>query len=108
MEITNLLSGAVILFFGLVIRIFKASGLIAGYNTASKEKKAEYDKESLTKFIGNMLIISSLVLIVGGLLSGIENIAKYSLIISWIVFFILIIWMAVYTNTGNRFRKKRM
>jgi len=108
MEITNLFSGAVILFFGLVIRIFKASGLIAGYNTASKEKKAQYDEESLTKFVGNMLIISSSVLIVGGLLSGIESIAKYSIIISWIVFFIFIIWMAIYTNTGNHFRKKHM
>ena len=105
MEMTNLFSGAVILFFGLIIRIFKAGGLIAGYNTASKEKKAKIDEEKLTKYVGNRLIISSMILFIGGLLSGIASIAKFALITSWGLFFILIINMAVCTNMGDRFKR---
>ena len=105
MEVANLFSGGVILFFGLIIRIFKASWLIAGYNTSSKEKKEKYDEDKLTTFVGNMLIISSIVLFIGGLLSPLSSIGNYSVIISWVLFFLIIVYMAVYTNIGTHFRR---
>ena len=53
MWISNLLGGAMMLFFGFIVRFMKASGLIAGYNTMSKEEKAKYDEEKLTRFVGD-------------------------------------------------------
>ena len=105
MEAANLIGGIVILFFGLIIRIFKASGLIAGYNTASKEKKAKYDEEKLTKFVGNMLMVASAILLIGGLLSTLESTTNYIITLSWTLFFLVIMYMVVYTNTGKVFKK---
>lgn len=105
MVVANLIGGVVILFLGLIIRFFKASGLIAGYNTASKEEKAKYDEEKLTKFVGNMLICASAVLLIGGILSSLESATNYIVTISWALFFLVIIYMMVYTNSGKVFKK---
>lgn len=55
-----------IIFFllGLAMKVFKWDFLIAGYNTMSKEKKENVDKEGLCKATGNFLMIVALLLLI--------------------------------------------
>lgn len=54
------------LLVGIVVKVFNASSLVAGYNTASAEERAKYDERALTKFVGDFLIAASVVLLAGG------------------------------------------
>ncbi len=104
--IVNLLGGLILLFLGLITRFLKASWLVAGYNTASKEEKAKYDEEKLTRYVGNLLIILSIVLLLGGLLMAIFISQEFMILsISWVLFFILSIVGLIYVNTGNKIKK---
>jgi len=105
MWIGNFVGGAIILFFGLIVRIFKASNLIAGYNTASAEEMCKYDEEKLTKYVGNMLIISSIILLIGGFLSAFTNVSDYIIGISWVLFVLVILGGVVEMNIGDRVKK---
>jgi hypothetical protein len=58
MWIINLVTGIFLFFSGLIIRIFKMSYLIAGYNTASKEEKEKYNEEKVIKFVSNLLTVT--------------------------------------------------
>ncbi|MGI6555129.1 MAG: DUF3784 domain-containing protein [Bacillota bacterium] len=102
--VANFIGGLLTLFFGILIRVFKLSNLIAGYNTASKEEKAKYNEEKLTKFVGNLLILSSLVLFLGGMLAILVSNKAAAVNVSWIVFTLVIVGGVIYMNTGNRFR----
>lgn len=95
---TNILGGTVTLFVGIIIRVFNASGLIAGYNTASAAEQALYDERAMTRFVGNLLIAASGILIAGGLLPAVA-------IVSWLIFLAVIIGGVVYMNTGDRFKR---
>ena len=106
MVISNFLGGFIVLLFGLIIRFLKTSGLIAGFNTASEEEKAKYDEEKLTKFVGNMLIVSSLILLFGGVLTLFISKPFLVMAISWVLFMMIIIAGVIYMNTGNRFKKR--
>jgi Ca2+-dependent lipid-binding protein len=101
----NLIGGVILLFFGLVIRIFKLSGLIAGYNTASKKEKEKYDEEKLIKYVSNMFFAAAAVLLIGGFLSIFTSIPIYLISISWALFFIIILGGLVYMNIGNKVKK---
>jgi hypothetical protein len=105
--ISNFLGGFLVLIFGLIIRFLKVSWLIAGFNTASKEEKAKYDEEKLTGFVGDMMIISSAILIIGGLLAIFISKPFVVMSISWALFMIIIVGGVIYMNTGNRFKKRR-
>lgn len=102
--IANILAGMVVLFIGIVIRAFNASGLIAGYNTASVEERAKYDEEKLTGFVGALLIAASAVLLAGGLLA-VAGGPGFVAGASWVLFLVVIIGGVVYLNTGERFRR---
>lgn len=105
---TNLLTGVFIFFLGLAVKIFKASYLIAGYNTASKEEKAKYDQEKLINYVSGLLMISSLFLILGAAVSILLTEFQEGIIMaSWIMFTIFILASLVYVNTGNRLMKTR-
>ena len=46
-----------LLVMGIIILIGKGDNLIAGYNTAPKEERAEYDIKRLRGLIGGLLIV---------------------------------------------------
>lgn len=102
MWITNILAGTIVLFLGIIIRAFNASGLIAGYNTAPAEERAKYDEERLTGFVGAMLIVASATLLAGGLLA-VAGAPGFVAGASWPLFLVIIIGGVVYMNTGERF-----
>jgi hypothetical protein len=106
MWIINLLTGLFVFFLGLIIRIFKMSYLIAGYNTASKEEKKKYNEEKLIKYVSNLLMISSAFLIIGSLLSILFDAIQETIIIgSWLFFIIFIIGGVIYLNVSGCVKK---
>lgn len=48
---------ALLLIMGIIILIGKGDNLIAGYNTASKKEKAQYNVKRLRGLIGGLLIV---------------------------------------------------
>ena len=55
--ITLILVAALLLIMGIVIVIGKGDNLIAGYNTASKEERAQYNIKRVRVLIGGLLIV---------------------------------------------------
>lgn len=105
MWFANFIAGFMLLFFGLIIRFFKAVDLIAGVNTATKEERAKLDEEALSKFVGNMLISSAIILFAGGAISLAFALPDYITSVSWVIFVLIIVSSVIYMNTGNRFKK---
>ncbi|MDK2915489.1 MAG: hypothetical protein PWR25_46 [Euryarchaeota archaeon] len=105
MWVANILGGTITLVIGIVIRVFNASSLIAGYNTASAAERAKYDEKALTRFAGNLLIAASLVLLAGGLLPAAFGAPDAVAGASWVLFAAIIVGAIVFMNTGERFRR---
>lgn len=91
---------------GFLIKKYKLDFLIAGYNTASKEKKELYNKENLVKYVGNLLIFSSLIILIGSLLAiSFKNFQNIIYQLTWILFIIFIIISLIYINTTKYVKK---
>ncbi|WP_068677791.1 DUF3784 domain-containing protein [Oceanobacillus sp. Castelsardo] len=95
----------IILFVILGIFLFngKGSSLIAGFNTLPEEEKEKYDKVALSKFMGKMMFALSFSMILW-VISDMYKI-KWLFTFGLILFIGLIVYIFVYTNTGNRFKK---
>ncbi|MCW6109315.1 DUF3784 domain-containing protein [Clostridium sporogenes] len=91
------------ILLGIILSMGKGSFLIAGFNTMSKEEKEEYDVGFLCKFMGKVMFIIAFCIILF-LLSEIFKI-KAIFYIGLILFFVVVIFTLIYTNTGNRFKK---
>ncbi|MBB2184114.1 DUF3784 domain-containing protein [Lachnospiraceae bacterium MD1] len=104
MWLPNLVGGSITLLFGLFVRIFKTAGLIAGYNTLPAKEKAKYNVKKLSKYVGNLLIFSSLILLLGALLAYITNIDLIVVSISWALYIIVIIVSVISMNIGDKFK----
>ncbi|APF28456.1 DUF3784 domain-containing protein [Clostridium botulinum] len=91
------------ILLGIILSMGKGSFLIAGFNTMSKEEKEEYDVVSLCKFMGKVMFIIAFCITLF-LLSEIFKI-RVLFYIGLILFFIVIIFTLIYSNTGNRFKK---
>jgi hypothetical protein len=97
--------GVIILFLFLSIYLLQGKGamLISGYNTMSKEDKAQYDTVVLCKAVGKLMlaVTFSITLIYLGDLFQTNwlFIAGTALMIASIVIGL------IYMNTGNRYKK---
>ena len=95
-----------LLLIGWLVKYKKVTWLISGYNTASKEKQAEYDLEKLTKHFGNFIFVLAGALIIWGLAELLYP--QYAEPIMWaglIMETVIIIAGLIYLNTGNRVKK---
>ncbi|NLX02939.1 MAG: DUF3784 domain-containing protein [Syntrophomonadaceae bacterium] len=63
--IINLIVCALLFFTGVLIKYFKAYGLIAGYNTAPREIKEQIDAKALGDFVGRQLMIAAFTPLLG-------------------------------------------
>lgn len=97
----------IILFVGLGFLFIQGKGdfLIAGYNTMSAVEKEKYDMVALCKFMGKMMFALAFSMLFW-VLSDIVH-------MTWLLYFGLslflgiVIFMIIYTNTGNRFKSKK-
>ena len=55
--IVLIIVAAILLTMGIIVLIGKGDNLIAGYNTASKEEKSQYNIKRLRGLIGGLLIV---------------------------------------------------
>lgn len=55
--IVLIIVAAIFLVMGIIILIGKGDNLIAGYNTASKEEKSQYNIKRLRGLIGGILVV---------------------------------------------------
>ena len=72
-----LIVGLVFILIGVVVGVFKQTGLIAGINTMSKEKKAKMDMDYLAKYFGLFFGIFGGVIIFGVFICTYLNIMNY-------------------------------
>lgn len=93
-------------FFIFAITLSKGKGasLLAGYNTMPDSEKAQYDEVAMCKFMGKIMYGISFSLLLFALSELLAN--QVIFIIGLILFLSLIMFTLVYSNTGNRFKKK--
>lgn len=97
---------AVLLFVILAIMFFCGKGafLIAGYNTASSEKKATVDEKALCRAMGGMMLACAVCF---GLLMLSDVLQSMALL--WVglsAFILVIIVGVVYMNTSKKVKRK--
>jgi len=92
-------------FLVLSVFLFKGKGafLIAGFNTMSDSKKAEYDEKALSKAVGKLLLVLSLLMFLFPLAIQLE--AMWLFWVSFALFMVVTFGFVIYANTGNRFKK---
>ena len=101
MIVIGLAIGLPFIALGIVFLTGRGSFLIAGYNTMSKDKKEEYDKVALCKFMGKIMMPMGILSLFIGL----------SITYTWFIWaysgaiFGLCIFAVIYANTNNRFKK---
>ena len=106
MFITNILTALGLFLLAYLIKTFKLSGLIAGYNTASAQEKAKYDEDALIKYMSKLLFTGGVIVAVGALgalIPGIGIIVSFG---SWIVFTVYIVGAVVYLNVSKCCHRK--
>ena len=92
-----------LVLLGCLIKYGRVDWLIAGYNTSSKEEKAQYDVDALCRGVGNFLFVLAGTLIIpaaGGFFKS-----EWAIHVGWILFTAASIVFVVYANTGSRYRK---
>jgi hypothetical protein len=99
----NLIVVIVFLVFGILLSNGKGPFLIAGYNTLPKSEKANYDEIALCKFMGKFMIGISISILLWAFSDLLKN--QVLFIIGLILFLSQIVFVLVYGNTGNRFKK---
>lgn len=96
------ITSAMLLVLGLILINGKGAFLIAGYNTMSKEEKSKYNQTALCKFMGKIMFClagsCSLWILCGVLAMDIL------FFIGLFIFFAILIFAVVYSNTKNRFK----
>ncbi|MAP54905.1 DUF3784 domain-containing protein [Altibacter sp.] len=80
---------------GILIKYGKAYGLIAGYNTMSKEEKARYDIIGIATLFRNVMFTMAAIILLGVLLSYllkesiIETIALFAAILTGVPYLLI-------------------
>lgn len=60
-----IVTAIIFLVCGILIKYLKMYFLIAGYNTMSKEKQAEYHIERIANMMGNVFFVMAFIIILG-------------------------------------------
>ncbi|MCR4944577.1 MAG: DUF3784 domain-containing protein [Clostridium sp.] len=96
---------ALFLILGIMLSRGKWSFLIAGFNVMSKEEKEKYDELALCKFMGKFMFIIAFSMS----LLGLSEVLKMKILFDAGVTFLIVstIFVVIYTNTSNRFEKKK-
>lgn len=102
MIVTGIIIGFFVIF-GIVLLNGKGSFLIAGFNTLPKKEKEKYDIVALCKFMGKAMFALSFSMVFW-ILSDALNIT-WLFILGFVLFIGIVVFILIYLNTGNRFKK---
>lgn len=96
--------------FGVIALVFfilkdRASVLISGYNTLSKEERQKYDREKMCKDMRNSLLIWTAIFLIGALVA--YFVWKYFALVSFAVWLILF-FKDVHFDYEKAFKKYRI
>lgn len=91
------------IILGVVFSLGKGAFLIAGYNTLSKEEKSKYNENELCKFMGKSMFAFAFSVSLWGISALINQPIVF--IIGLILFLCTVIFILVYSNTKNRFKR---
>lgn len=97
--IVLIIVAAILLIMGIIILIGKGDNLIAGYNTASKKEKAQYNIKRLRGLIGGILVVLAPMMLL--LLGKVSLAATLSFVV---LTFVLCIVMVILANTWAKKR----
>ena len=90
---TYLIMGLALILLGMAVHLLKWHFLISGYNTMSREKKANVDAEGLGRFVGFYLYLNGCVLVFLGILNAIDiwtGMTPFLIVISLSTIYLLI------------------
>ena len=95
-------TGLLLIFLEYLIKVKKMTWMIAGYNTSSAKKKAQYNTDALAEGMGKFLYTLGGIAIVG----SVGEIFDHPVImyISWSVFSLYMVFFLIYANTGGRYK----
>ena len=82
----------------------KGAFLIAGYNTLSQAEKARFDEKAICRFFGWLLIIIAVLLML--IPTSIITNAVWMAFSGVGLILAVLVFAAIYSNTGNRFQNK--
>lgn len=88
---------------GIVFLNGKGLSLIAGFNAMSKEEKNQYDTVALCQFMGKMMFALCFSMVLWILSVAYDMNILFAL--GLVLFIGIIVYMLIYINTGNRFKK---
>ncbi|WP_445480817.1 DUF3784 domain-containing protein [Lysinibacillus irui] len=91
------------LIFAIVLSQGKGAFLIVGFNTMSQEDKKLYDEEALAKFMGKMMYGYCFCVLLW-ILDEVFH-TQWLFSIGFILFIALTIFLMIFVNTGNRFKR---
>ena len=90
---------AILVIMGIIILIGKGDNLIAGYNTASKEERAQYNIKRLRGLIGSLMIALAPMML---LLNGEDTMAA-----TWSFVALVFVMCIVVVILANTWAKKK-
>ena len=93
-----------LLAMSIVLLRGKGAWMITGYNTMPKEKRDQYDTVALCKFTGKALLFFNV--LINGFTIGAILFNKIMMSIFGALLIITIVFLLIYANTKNRFKKK--
>lgn len=96
---------ALLAFLGCLIRYNKATGLISGYNTASKKKKAEYDIDKMCRYVGTLVFVLAGILALTGLVLLLTNESLTVAFVGLGAVVVAALGGIIWLNTGGRLKK---
>ncbi len=104
MAVIYLFTALFFFFIGILFCKQRAGFLLAGWNTMPRREKEKWDEKRLLQFNGRCLIGMGVLLLIGALCSVLQW--TWGIALTWLCFVVLIVWMLIYQNTANRFRRR--
>lgn len=94
------------LILAFLMKRYKLSILIAGYNTSSKKEKDKYDEKKLVSVVSCLLTTLATPLVLGALIAYFfKNFQETIILVSWIVFVAIILVGLIYINVTKYVKK---
>lgn len=94
----------IFIILGLLIKYGKMYFLIAGYNTMSKEKQANYNVDGIATLMRNVLFAMAIIMIIGYFIANWLNNPDIEMIFMFVTFLIGIPYLLIKANS-NKYKR---